>query len=190
MLHRQKPLLQSMWLGVLFLIWFKTTGFYWSYTLLLKPLTLDSLKVFFLVLRPRLAHGMRPRLDYMDTFFNSTSVGSEHWKLKPRIGISNLCGFTTLTTPTCESLLTRAFWSVNTYLASFQGSAHALEPGNEANTYLDWKLPTVSEKELLRVKGMFSVPVYSKRRESVHLAPTKAFLWPAETATMCTAPCA
>ena len=38
---RQKSLLLSVWLGVLFLVRFnnfdRTTGFYWNYTLLLKP---------------------------------------------------------------------------------------------------------------------------------------------------------
>ena len=38
---RQKSLLLSVWLGVLFLVQFnnfdRTTGFYWNYTLLLKP---------------------------------------------------------------------------------------------------------------------------------------------------------
>ena len=40
MLCRHKPLLLSMWPGVLFLVWFnsfdRTKGFYWSYTLLLS----------------------------------------------------------------------------------------------------------------------------------------------------------
>ena len=42
--HRHKALLLSMWPAVLFLVWFNNfdwiTGFYWSYTLLLRQLIL------------------------------------------------------------------------------------------------------------------------------------------------------
>ena len=74
-----KPLFLSTWLGVLFLVWFNnfnwTMGFYWSYTLLFKPLILIA--SCFQVSPPHRRRG--PAISSSVCGRRSQSEFAEHW---------------------------------------------------------------------------------------------------------------
>ena len=56
------------------------------------------------------------------------------------------------------------------------------------NTSPDWKLPIVSDRKPLQTAERFLCPFVLNRREMVQSVPTKGFVQPTKTATMCCYP--